>query len=575
MKENKSAYSCMFLVPKEIYEKLVSIIDKRDNLLLEKLNKPEPEVGNDDGAFPNLPPPPDGGGPNPPDNNGPEDPSSPSQPPPPQPFNYISSDSDDDDFQDTFGIPPQAPTGNAARVLPGNANNAPPSQPARNENTAVAGVNDWPGGSANRRLFRFVCDMCGASFQNNNDFKIHKRVHLLQMGNAVIYGNAGTPTGINLPAAGNNPTSDSLPAVYSGHYATREGYSINRAPISQNAPTLRVDVANSGPRNFPRTFQNADADDEMSDSEPDSGNFSGNCPLCMKHFKNVKNLDRHFFYCRKDKNLKKVVYTRKNTTPGTITTSSDKKSKKKFESWLTYKNKNSKAKIPQADAVSDIDSISSDGGAFEDNIPQVDAVSDMGSLSSGTISSDSDIAAFQCHFCSHTFSKKKALERHMLNMHDIDKDGNYLNPKGSKRDAASAKIKNSNPRKVLKLNKSFNCSLCSVKLKNNDQLTRHMLAKHQNQHKAGDEKSLFSCKLCNHIFSREKNLKRHLLNIHDCTPDYKSVSFQGVKRKNKDSSLQCSWCDEKFKVLFELEKHVKSKHPEVKQSGDRKYRSWV
>ena len=95
MKENKSAYSCMFLVPKEIYEKLVSIIDKRDNLLLEKLNKPEPEVGNDDGAFPNLPPPPDGGGPNPPDNNnGPEDPSSPSQPPPPQPFNYISSDSD-------------------------------------------------------------------------------------------------------------------------------------------------------------------------------------------------------------------------------------------------------------------------------------------------------------------------------------------------------------------------------------------------------------------------------------------------------------------------------------------------
>jgi uncharacterized C2H2 Zn-finger protein len=102
-----------------------------------------------------------------------------------------------------------------------------------------------------------------------------------------------------------------------------------------------------------------------------------------------------------------------------------------------------------------------------------------------------------------------------------------------------------------------------------------MLAKHQNQHKAGDEKSLFSCKLCNHIFSREKNLKRHLLNIHDCTPDYKSVSFQGVKRKNKDSSLQCSWCDEKFKVLFELEKHVKSKHPEVKQSGDRKYRSWV
>ena len=36
----------MFAVPKYIYEKLISVTDKRDNLLLEKLNKadkPDPD----------------------------------------------------------------------------------------------------------------------------------------------------------------------------------------------------------------------------------------------------------------------------------------------------------------------------------------------------------------------------------------------------------------------------------------------------------------------------------------------------------------------------------------------------
>ena len=31
-------------------------------------------------------------------------------------------------------------------------------------------------------LFSIVCDMRGTSFQNNNDFNIHKRAHLQQMG---------------------------------------------------------------------------------------------------------------------------------------------------------------------------------------------------------------------------------------------------------------------------------------------------------------------------------------------------------------------------------------------------------
>lgn len=55
MRANKSSYSCMYLVPTEIYEKLIKSIDERDGATLLKLNNAR--VGNENGAFPMLPPP--------------------------------------------------------------------------------------------------------------------------------------------------------------------------------------------------------------------------------------------------------------------------------------------------------------------------------------------------------------------------------------------------------------------------------------------------------------------------------------------------------------------------------------
>jgi len=544
MKENKSAYSCMFLVPKEIYEKLVQVIDERDNLQLEKLNRFA--VGNTDGAFPNLPPGPGGGGPDHPDSDSDPQQPGPGSPggsiPPPQPFNYYSSGDDDDDDSppDSFRLSPELPSGDRSNARHNNVNEGP------------SGANNQPTGSANKKRFRFLCDMCGASFQNNRDLKSHKRAHFQQMGNAIIYGN-------NLPLP---VTSDSVPDHRSSPQAMLSQHARNsvndlrsnpRAMMGQHVPALNVAGGNPRSNNITRELQNIDADDEMSDSEPESNSSPGNCPLCLKAFKDVKSLNRHFFYCRKDKSLKKIAYSRKNTVPGRIVTSSDRKSKKQFESWHAYKKKNSIAKIPQADVVSDIESISTDEGS----------------------DSDSDIAALQCSLCSFVFSKKKALERHMLNVHDVEKDGAYTKPKGEKRDVSAAKLKNYNPKKVLRTLKSNKCQLCNLVLKNKEQLNRHLLKSHQNQQKALAGNSLFTCKLCNHIFSKQNSLNRHLLNIHSCTPDYKNLNVKGVKRKNKDSSLPCSWCDEKFKVLFDLEKHVKEKHPDVKKSVDGKYRSWV
>lgn len=53
---SKSAYSCMYLVPIDIYNKLLDVIDEREKRKIDDLNRNE--VGNENGAFPNLPPPP-------------------------------------------------------------------------------------------------------------------------------------------------------------------------------------------------------------------------------------------------------------------------------------------------------------------------------------------------------------------------------------------------------------------------------------------------------------------------------------------------------------------------------------
>ena len=70
---NKSSFSCMYLVTKEIYDRLLSCIDESQKKKLDNLNKAE--IGNQNGAFPDIPPPPP---------SFPQPPPPPPQPPLPQ-----------------------------------------------------------------------------------------------------------------------------------------------------------------------------------------------------------------------------------------------------------------------------------------------------------------------------------------------------------------------------------------------------------------------------------------------------------------------------------------------------------
>ena len=96
---NTSPYTCMYLVTKEIYDKLILSIDERDKQKIAELNRNE--VGNENGAFPDIPPPP------------------PPIPPPPPPQRHpstISSDNTMDFAPDTS--PPDTPRGYGEFIYP-------------------------------------------------------------------------------------------------------------------------------------------------------------------------------------------------------------------------------------------------------------------------------------------------------------------------------------------------------------------------------------------------------------------------------------------------------------------------
>ena len=99
---NTSPYACMYLVTKEVYDKLLLCIDERDKKKIAQLNRNE--VGNENGAFPNIPPPPP--------------PIPPPPPPPPQRHpSTISSDDDDMDFAPDSS-PPDTPRGYGEFIYP-------------------------------------------------------------------------------------------------------------------------------------------------------------------------------------------------------------------------------------------------------------------------------------------------------------------------------------------------------------------------------------------------------------------------------------------------------------------------
>lgn len=496
MKENKSSYSCMFLVPKDIYEKLLNVIDERENRQLQKLNI----AGNNDGAFPNLTPPPpnDLGGPG----SGWPGPGwpGPGMPGPggghdgnsnasgaEHPSNAVSED--------------ESPEPPLAFNFSENRSSVDRPEPV-NDHTSRAVAPGPLVNTAPSRRFKHICEMCWAAFQNRKDYETHKRDHLRQMGNSVIHDHASLPsTGIVRTDVDFNRS----PAQLSPLPYTPETNSIN--DVGLNLPALSI----SAPQH---AISNADVDDESSGDGFSPTHEDLSCRLCSKQFANVKLLKKHNYYCRKKGVLKKPGKMKKKNRPAFNVKSRAAKSSTKIAAGQLFKKK-----------------------------------------SSNINSKLSSIPPFQCPFCPFTFSARDSLDRHLLNAHEIGRNDRSIFPQGEKRDAEKADLNDPNPSKILKI-EPYRCSMCGLPFKNKFQLKAHLVNRHGR--KVMNKGNLFPCKICNTFFSNEKRLTRHLLNMHECDEDYKSVNPQGVKRAK--SHLKCHECGEKFVLLFDLEKHVKKYH---------------
>lgn len=500
MKGNKSAYSCMYLVPKEIYEKLLNLIDERENRQLCKLNP----VGNEDGAFPNLLMDPFDG----PGRSGPEDgygssdfnrpasASTPEQPQPsrqisetglpraPDPFIYQNSDSGSSDV--TMASIESAGSAYKGRNVPSVANI-----------TEKIGQVNTPSTSNAVKKFKYVCEMCWASFQNRKDYDTHRREHYRHEGNLIIYGHEGQPsTGILRSDVDLDQSNAVQPPSHSP------------SPVTAAIRTNGLD--STGAQEL-RNYFTHKLDNRDTDADDESSSGAGNdhaCHLCAKQFFSLNLLKKHLYYCRKKSKV------RKNTRPTKVANSKAMKSTLKITARQVPKPKKSSLN-------------------FNPN-----------SVS---------IAAFRCPFCPFTFSIKNSLERHMLRAHQIDSRGSSLYPQGEKRNVEKANLMEPNPSKVLKI-EPYRCDVCNLPMKSKFQLKTHK----ENKHKKIKGGNLFQCNICSTIFSGEKSLIRHLANIHECDKNYKSLMPQGVKRTR--SHLRCSECSKKFAMLFDLESHVKEKH---------------
>lgn len=478
MKENKSSYSCMYLVPKDIYEKLLQVIDERENRQLHKLNV----IGNEEGAFPNsLPGPPGGPGwPGPGggynesgSNSRAEDPypsnavSEDDSPDAPQPFNYSDNSSSRSDV-----------TMASVESAGANVNRISTPDPSK---TAPTG-----------RKFRHVCDLCWAAFQNRKDFETHRRDHYRQMGDSIIHNYDSLPsTGMvraDIVSSG-KPVQSPAPV---NNFESSADYT-DKLNLLSVPPTV-IPTQKNGERDQ-LDYDGQDADNESSGNELEHSIQDLICHLCSKQFTNLKLLKKHLYYCKKKNCSAKLKQRRKTSVKVRNIRKMKTNLRNSAKHALETSNSNQKVGLKLIDQ-------------------------------------------YQCAYCPFTFSVKSSLDRHLLNAHEITNNGAPLFPQGEKRDAEKANLKYRNPTKVLKT-EPYICNLCGLALKSRLQLKSHLVNKHK--HKSTKDGNLFSCNICKTFFSGERMLVRHLLNIHECDKNYKSVKPQGVKRtKSHLSCHECS-----------------------------------
>jgi DNA-directed RNA polymerase subunit RPC12/RpoP len=138
-------------------------------------------------------------------------------------------------------------------------------------------------------------------------------------------------------------------------------------------------------------------------------------------------------------------------------------------------------------------------------------------------------AAFNCHLCEKSFSRKANLESHLVS-HSNDKPyscdycGLRLKTKGNLR-----------VHKKIHSDDYVTCSICGKRFKTQNQLTNHKIIH--------SEEKKHSCEHCDASYKRSKELKNHLMSVH-----------YNLRKHS------CPWCPKTFVNNSNFRKHKKVMH---------------
>ena len=556
-----SNYECMYLIPRDIYDRfLVNIMNEQEKKKVEKLNTSD--IGNESGAFPDLPE-------NPSNNTNTPSSHNTSR-------NNLSNtstsnnDDDDDDDNDDERMSPERNSSTVANFSTPSSSNSelsspfisPIRRPQSNNFYTIPGI---------RRLDELSSDEDShiskerkkkkksktitnevlpqqnfVPFQSTSDMS-NNLVPTLSVNNQSVVSDRGVRTENNLPSLSSPTISQKSKNKTSKSQLTQK--SLNQSAKSSSIEATlpkSISLEATSPKSSSFT---ASSSTENVNLHKKTKQKKFVCSICKEIFGYVKDLNTHLIKKHKEKSNKKVYPNwskEKNINP--LSSDDDEmnivsSSKNVLSSDDEVMNKTSENLID----------FNSDN---ENEIHQTVTIPD----SEGYFYDNYDISAKQCKLCPGYFNSDKNLERHIKNVHSADK--NYVSwiDHGIKR--KSSKVPDDNTNKISKKKKydyntekpEFFCELCDMSFTNNKSLERHQKNIHRtdkdyvswipqgtkrkinevtNRDKPTKRfsKFLHKCKLCTYTFSKEDALTRHIKNIHSADKKYVSDLQQGEKRK--------------------------------------------
>ena len=582
----KSSYSCMYLVPTDIYERLLDCLDSKDVQIVNDLNRNE--IGNDQGAFPNLPPPPslmsfgdDGFNFDDLHLNPLPGPSNQNLGPAAGPSNQNSDDSMQESSQQNLvtssGIGMQQLTSNTARDSS--------SEDEMDQSVSTAG----------QLPEHYICSLCNERFVLLSALVNHRKEKHSQHTTPTTYTQM-LPTTIASNAA---TALLNQPNFNSQVFQTPAPLRATGVPGPQRPPSPISTVANQLHSN-PQVFQTGIAPNAQLLQEKYI------CSVCKERFASVRALVKHLkekhhntkkpgrplnvasqptsFPLGQDPSLAHLTVTADSTHLPTTTReegpkiepiertdrvfrfssnsakTTGKRQKKvkpvnkgrhklaktinlakrgfngKYNTW----SKKSKSVLDSDDesvvsesepSPSSYDDISENWSVKSEAVlasEDEDMGEDVVFMPKPTLLSHGDIAVEVCNLCNAEFNKKKNLVRHIRNVHGADENYKQFETQGVKRKTFASAEKPKN-----------------VKRK---------------------PQYLFRCPLCSFLFVKENALNRHVKNVHGADENMRQIEPQGVKRKL--ANFACSLCSNTYKSQKALDKHVASKQEHsIKQSS--------